>query len=305
MRLCFSIDVLHAFRNRKAIREADFVWTILDSEGLAIALLMKLAIVPSKPLIGNMVWAFNKWKRFGLFRRAVYRSLTRRFTALTVHSSGCLPISHTALPDVRAMLMYFGINVEAYLLTPPSTDDDAGPIRILGIGNDPSRDWMTFLEAFAGDPRFAVKLVCHHIKDKDVAQFKNVTLLRHPKMPHFRQLYEEAQYVVVPMHENIFSGITVALEGVALGKPVVCSRTGGVPTYFDEDQVIYVATEDAVAMRAAALETSPNERMRFAQRAQQRFIESDYSSDGMIARYAELTAQHGAQFTGREIQPVN
>ena len=58
-------------------------------------------------------------------------------------------------------------------------------------------------------------------------------------MSDFIACYHWADIVAVPMRQNIYSGITVALEAAAMGTPVVSSRTGGVPTYFGEDEVFY------------------------------------------------------------------
>jgi len=289
MRLCLSIDIWHAFRNRRAMREADAIWTILDSEGLAVAALMRAGVVARKPLVGNIVWLFDRWKRFGRLRRSTYRSLVGAFKVLTVHSAGCLPVARAAFPDVRVELVYFGVNVDRLSPRPRDADIDEDPLRIVALGYDPTRDWRTFLEAFGNDPRFAVTLVARHVRASEVAAYSNVALLHNPRHDALPPLYADATYVVVPMRPNIYSGITVALEAVASGTAVICTRTGGVPTYFTDDEVCFVPDADATAMRDAALALSADARRRLVERAQRRFEATDYSTRGMMARYVALT----------------
>jgi glycosyltransferase involved in cell wall biosynthesis len=114
-------------------------------------------------------------------------------------------------------------------------------------------------------------------------------MIRDPVMSDFLKAYDLADIVVVPMVENIFSGITVALEAVALGKPIVSSRTGGVPTYFGEDEIFYAPVGDPNAMRDVVLATDPKSRMERAQAAQRRFVQQDYSTRAVMARYAAIT----------------
>ena len=105
----------------------------------------------------------------------------------------------------------------------------------------------------------------------------------------FRECYRWADFVVIPMSKNLYSGITVALEATSMGVPVVSSETGGVPTYFDSDEVLYVAPDDADAMREGVLQCLDEQRRSFVEHAQRRFAEENYSSKGMAQRYVRLS----------------
>ena len=108
-------------------------------------------------------------------------------------------------------------------------------------------------------------------------------------MQEFRELYRWADVVVVPMVSNLYSGITVALEATSLGVPVVSSDTGGIPTYFSPEEMIYVPPSDPVALRDRVLGCSAEELLGYVQRAQAHFRKQDYSTRGMAARYVELS----------------
>jgi glycosyltransferase involved in cell wall biosynthesis len=68
-----------------------------------------------------------------------------------------------------------------------------------------------------------------------------------------RQLYADAALVVVPLVENDFqAGITTILEGMAMAKAVVCTRTTGQQdTIVDGETGRYVPPGDPDALRSA------------------------------------------------------
>jgi glycosyltransferase involved in cell wall biosynthesis len=77
------------------------------------------------------------------------------------------------------------------------------------------------------------------------------------RMPltELRDLYARSRFVVVPlMPSDTDNGVTVILEAMAMGKPVICSRTRGQVDVVEEGVTgLYVPVGDAAAMRAAIL----------------------------------------------------
>jgi glycosyltransferase involved in cell wall biosynthesis len=211
---------------------------------------------------------------------------------LTSHSAECLPVGRILKSDPNIRLKYFGISTDTFPLTAPVKNDfTSRKIRLLAIGNDRTRDWDTYLRAFGNEDAFDITLVCHWAPKSYERQYKNLTI-KHSIPPYeFRQIYDDCDFVVLPMSKNRYSGITVTLEAVALGKPVICSYTGGCPTYFDHDEVTFVPAGDADALRRAALHTDATTAYARACRAQERFRRDDYSTKGMMDRYVELSRQ--------------
>jgi len=286
----FDFDVVHAWNNRRAMRDADVIWTITEGEAFAAAFLMRLGLVPRKPIISNAVWLLNRWSQMATLRRMLYRSLASEIAIMTVHSERCLPIARKAFPDLRCELMYFGINTGYFAISPPRTSNSL-VTHIVAAGNDRTRDWDTLLEAFGADERFRLTIVCRWLVENRTARYDNVVLERPSPGDELRALYEQADIIAVPMEENVFSGITVALEAAAIGKPILSSRTGGVPTYFGEEEALYAPPGDAEALRQAVLATTPASRREIAEKAQARLLDGDYSTRGMIARYGRVSRQ--------------
>jgi glycosyltransferase involved in cell wall biosynthesis len=191
---------------------------------------------------------------------------------------------------VKPRLIPFGIALQTFQIEEPRSSAPVGrPLKILSIGNDRTRDWKTLFAALGNDPRFEVRVICRWLPKDFDGRCGNVTIERQMAPFGFSQVYREADLTVVTLSENVFSGITVILESVAAGTPVVSSRTGGGPTYFGEDEVTFVPTGDPEALKRAILETSPDEFAERARRAQARFKMEDYSTAGMVGRYAAKT----------------
>lgn len=283
-------DPLHALVNVFRMRRADAIWTMLEWEWISVALLQRLHLVPKVPIIANSVWLLEFWPGWSGKRRRLLRWLMSDNLILTVHANTCLRIAEAFIPDRDFRLSYFGISTRAFPIVSPSwRAAEERPIRIYAIGNDLTRDWKTLMEAFGNDTRFEVRLVCgwaDNVINPD--GYFNLQRPLSPSIAEQRENYDWADIFVVPMKDNVFSGITVALEAVARGKPVISSRTGGVPTYFAETEVAYVEPGDAAGLRAAAL-SGPSILIENAVRAQERFAQSGYSAAAMMGRYINLT----------------
>lgn len=284
-----GFDILHAYRNRRLITGADIVWTMEEVQFLAVcALPLAVPGAPRVRLIGQTVWLFNKWHTFSAFRCNMLRRLLLRADALTFHSRQYVDIVRKLVPGSEPCLLPFGISLDSFPWNEPDVSLHM-PRRILAMGSDPTRDWKTLLAAFGNDDRFEIVVICGWLTDATAAQYKNLRVPRNPTMQEFRELYQWADLVVVPMVANLYSGITVALEATSLGVPVLSSDTGGIPTYFSAEEMIYVPPSDPVALRERVLACTVEELLGYVHRAQARFRKQDYSTRGMAARYVQLS----------------
>lgn len=280
-----GFDLVHAYRNRRLIQAADIVWTMEEVSYLGVcALGIVLPAMKRPPIIAQTIWLFDRWDSYSALRRWALKRLLKRVDLLTFHSRNYLGIAKRLFPGARMQVLPFGISGETFPLTIRPARLHT-PIRLLSMGNDATRDWPTLLAAFGGDSRFELRIVCRRVTDAMVVEWNNVECVRDPSMQGFRQLYAWADLVIVTMIPNLFSGITVALEAVGMGVPVIASDTGGIPTYFDADQVVYVPPENPSALRDAVLAQSNDHLAAFAERARQRFVREDYTTRGMASRY--------------------
>ncbi len=293
-----GFDLLHALHNLPRIRQADVLWTMEEIQYLALLTLPY--VVPHfklPPLIAQTVWLFDRWPNYFAPRRWMLRKLLRAFqapagqrptNALTVHSRQYLDLIPRLVPGLTPHLLLFGISLDTFPLTRKPVALHT-PIRILSVGGDPTRDWPALLAAFGNDPAFELQVVSPSLTDAQTAPYRNLKTPRNPTMAHFRALYAWADLVVIPMHANHYSGITVALEAVSQGVPVLASHTGGVPTYFAPGELLYLPREDPAAIRETVLIASQFQLQQSAANAQARFLREDYSTQGLAVRYVALS----------------
>ena len=291
LRLALGFDLVHAWRNRAALREADVVWTHTESQHLAIACLLKAMPRPRRPrLLAQSVWLMDRWDGFGALRRALYRWLIAEAYVLTFHASLNRDKARALFPGKRCELLPFGI-CATYKQPPKARRCDAD-LRVLAIGNDRHRDWATLLAAFGGQPGITLTVASGTVAPKAVARYGNVTIARPKRNAELLALYAAADVVALPLAANLHaSGATVLQEAVLAGRPVVCTRAGGLDGYFAEGEVTFVPVGDAAALWSAALALArdPAAALAKAAAAQRRMAADGLSSRNFALAHAALS----------------
>jgi len=121
----------------------------------------------------------------------------------------------------------------------------------------------------------------------------NVRVHENMKPPELRALYRRSQIVVVPLHDVDFdAGMTVIIEAMGMGRPVIVTRTRGqVDVVREGENGLYVAPGDSDGMRDAIsrLLADPDEAERLG-RAGRAFVEEHHSLDRFVERVASLVA---------------
>lgn len=284
-----GFDFVHAWRNRREIMTASIVWTHTESQHLAIALLMKVLRPRRRPhVIGQSVWLIDKWESFPRPYRSFYRWLLREIDLLTFHS----PINAAKAADLfgktKCLFMPFGIRDD---ITLPPGECRAGPIRIVAIGNDRHRDWDCLLRAFANDPMCTVDVVSKTFPMRKLSGVTNFVVHHLKKQEELVALYDRADVVVIPLRLNMHaSGISCILEASLIGKPTVCSRAGGLTSYFGENEIAFVEPDHADELRARvyAVARDPNSSA-MVRRAQDRIRSDGFTSLSYVRRHVVLS----------------
>ena len=171
-------------------------------------------------------------------------------------------IERLGFPSGRVYLVRHFVDELFY--SPRAAEEDT----ICGVGTE-MRDYPTLVEAMRG-----TGLRCHIATDHVLIphRFRLVRDRRVPinalsvpadarvtvgrkTLPELRDLYARSRFVVVPLvPSDSDNGVTVILEAMAMGKPVICSRTRGqVDVIQDGVTGLYVPVGDPAALRAAML----------------------------------------------------
>jgi glycosyltransferase involved in cell wall biosynthesis len=226
------------------------------SERLSLSLLtMDRVRGCARPHVAMMYWFSRPSVRVPLL------ALADRLHALITWSSvqRKYAIEHLRIPPEKIYLVNH--YVDDLFWQPSETETD----MICSAGSE-MRDYPTLLEALRG-----TDIRCHIASDhvrvdrfgfarrEGAAAFAgkataNVTIGR--KTPsELRALYARSRFVVVPLEaSDTDNGITVILEAMAMGKPVICSRTRGQVDVIREGVTgLFVPVGDPVALREAIL----------------------------------------------------
>ena len=298
LRRWLGFDLLHTWRNRRALREADVVWTHTELESLAALALLRVLPRASRPrVIAQSVWLFGRWAEFWALKRWLYQRLLRRADLLTVQCEANLAAARRLLPDARVRVVPYGIDLDKMVALRPRPVHT--PIRILSLGRDMHRDWATLVAATAKQAEFEVRIGAKKITRSALAHGGNLTLMK-PTSAQLPELYQWADLVVIPLKPNIHaSGITVLAEAALFGVPVVCTGTGGLNEYFGDESVRYVPPGDSESMRRAINELAASDHLRFelARNAQARLIEKDLSTRARAKHLATLSRELLSQTT--------
>jgi glycosyltransferase involved in cell wall biosynthesis len=292
MRRLTGFDLLHAWHNRHSLFDTDVVWTHTELEHLAVLVLWRLIPRQRRPkLIAQCIWLFDKWDRLPALKRSLYIKLLSQADVITLQSSECMKAARRVLPAARCCMNLYGTHTDA--MVPALPRPVHTPIRILSLGRDMHRDWATLIAAVSGWEGCEARVGARYIDRKQARQVKNVELVK-PDSIQLRSLYDWADVVVVSLKPNLhISGITVITEAVLTGVPLVCTDTGGLRSYFSDDEIMYVPPNDPDAIRRAIVQLAADDglRLSLARKAQERLLKDDLSTRARARRMAELSRE--------------
>jgi glycosyltransferase involved in cell wall biosynthesis len=294
LKAVLGFDFVHTWRNREEILDSDVIWTHTEHEHLSVALLLRLkGRARGNPvLLAQSIWLLDKWPNYGVLRKWVYRKLIERADILTTHANENAQLVREYLGR-DATQVHYGLNLRDFPLQRPDAWQHHAPVRIAAIGNDRDRDWESLVRAFRQDPRHQVRIATRRHVPKAL-QASNVSIAPAFGLKAARELYDWADVVVVPLRANSHaSGLTVVLEAVALGKPLIVTDIGGLRDYFGPEHVSYVKPHDVAALQRAldAIVADPALALERAQAASRHFVERDYTTRQFALQHARLTQE--------------
>ena len=304
LRRMIGFDLIHAWRNRKRLFVADIVWTHTEIENLAVLLLFWLCYWRREPkVIANCVWLFDRWPNLSWPRRFIYRELLRRADVVTTFSPANIQVAKSVLRDTRCEYIRWGATIED--LKKPSRKPMHSPLRIASLGSDIHRDWKTVITAFGNRERYRVEIGSRRINPKLLMGINNVTVRSVATAGDVKALYEWADIVVVSLKPNLHaSGITVILESIILGVPVVCTDSGGLSAYFSSSEICYVPAYAPIAMRVAVEELAQGDERRWGMvmSAQKRLLSASLTTKGFAERHRQLSEELLLHQTGSSLR---
>jgi len=268
----------------------DCIFSNGENVGIPLASLFKARRKrPGHVLIGHRLSP----KKKAPFLRALHPQMDAIFVYATTQKE--YGEKALGIPGSKLHLIPFHADSRFYQPTP-----DVQPARRICSAGLELRDYPTLIDAVNGmDVEVCLAAASPWSKRKNETEDRslpaNVTA-RPYSYQELRDLYSSSRFVVVPLYENDFqAGVTTLLEGMAMGKAVIVSRTTGQTDVVEHNvNGLYVPTGDAAAFRAAIVHLldHPDEAERLG-KAARHTIESAMSLDLWADRVSGVIADTG------------
>jgi glycosyltransferase involved in cell wall biosynthesis len=251
-------DFASVLTSLRLANAADVVLSTVDTVGLPLVLLKRAGLV-RRPVVYTSIGLPERLVQLrGERMRRLYRAALGRADAIVAYSK------HEAewLRDwvgpggPPIVFLPFAVDVTAFQPDPvrmPQTD-------VVSVGADPRRDFELLAEVASLHPELSFRIVASEERARSLAALPaNVELEVDLALDDARERLIDARLVALPVRENSYSGATtVLLQAMALGKPVVVSRTAAIASGYElEDEVNCRLVEpgDVAALERAVLET--------------------------------------------------
>ncbi|WP_046014228.1 glycosyltransferase family 4 protein [Microbacterium sp. SA39] len=210
---------------------------------------------PHERFVSGVIWLTDLIERGAVPARLI--EVLRRAEALWVLSEAQVePLRELfGARGPRVVAVPFGVDAEFFSPRPYPAQP-----RIVSIGNDRDRDPQTLFRALAlvREARPDVELVVQTSASGAPDGVEVVQRMTHREL---RELYGTASVVATATRPNLHvSGMTVTLEALATGRPVVNTDTPGMGQYVAEGRtgnLVPVGDADAMARRLIALLDDP------------------------------------------------
>ena len=183
-------------------------------------------------------------------------------------------------PRERVRLIHYSIDQNYFV---PCPDVEPRKDVIMSIGEPRSRDYASLFESVKGLPLTLEVAGFGHWyareKNSSVGTSipENVTLLNHLPQRELRNQYASSQFVVIPVHNLVYSaGSTASMEAGSMGRAVIAFHSRGISDYIiDGETGILVEPGNIEGMRDSirSLLANPKEAKRLGDNARQRILE--------------------------------
>ena len=272
---------------------ADVVFSTVDTVGIP-ALLLRRAGRLRPPLVYVAIGLPERLARLRSARmRRLYASALASCEAVIAYSEHEAEVlrgwveRHGA--QARVEFVPFGVDVESF--RPGAEEPGDG---VVSVGADPHRDFTLLVGVARRMPETSFRIVTTPDHARALPRLpRNVAVETDLPFEEMRARLARGRVVALPVRENSYSGATtVLLQALALGKPVVVTRTRAIATGYglaDGENCRLVAPGDEDAFERALHDLlEDEERARALGAAARATVERGLSRERWVDRVEEL-----------------
>lgn len=280
-------DLKLALATRARRQDFDAIYVNAESLGVPLALLSRgdkkrprLVCVGHRLLTGRKKLFFRVLKAHKkMDRLLVYASTQEAFATVAL-----------GIEPERVERIQFHADSRFFHPMPEIKPD---PLQVCAVGRE-GRDYATLFTAMEGLPEFTLQLTSASPWSKSADTSKqrsipaNVSCAQKPYSDEgLRELYARSACVAVPLYATDFqAGITTILEAMAMGRPVIATRTSGLSdVLWHEENCLTVAPGDVKGWQKAIqrLHADPVLAIRLGIRGR-RWVEENATLDRWVSR---------------------
>ena len=222
-------DFATVLASLREANRADVVFSTVDTVGIPLMLLKRRGIV-RPPLVYVAIGLPERLVRLRSERmRGAYAAALASCSAVVTYSEHEAAELDRFLTEhgraTRVEFVPFGVDTSAFAPVARAAEVD-----VVSVGADPQRDYvlLTQVAATMPDVSFEIVTTADHVQLLSSLP-PNVRVDTDLPFEQMRQRLERARVVALPVRENSYSGgTTVLLQAMALGKPVVVTRTAAI-----------------------------------------------------------------------------
>jgi glycosyltransferase involved in cell wall biosynthesis len=212
----------------QAANASDVVFATVDTVGIPL-LLLKSARFVRPPLVYTSIGLSERLDRLGSERRR--RVLSRAFRsvrAVIAYSTHEADVLREWLGPSGPSVVFvpFGVDVDRFR----PRNDGGAQADVVSVGADPRRDFDLLRVIAARHRDLTFNIVAGSDHERSLASVpENVRIETNVPLETVRDRLSAARVVALPVRDNTYSGATtVLLQAMAMGKPVVVSRTAAI-----------------------------------------------------------------------------
>jgi len=233
----YSGDFATVLANRRGLNDADVVFSTVDTVGIPLALLARRGVIRT-PIVYAAIGLPERLGQLRSARARLFLDAYRRLHTIVAYGWGEVEALRGWLGESGPSVVFvpFGVDTTYFAPQPGAIVDT----DVVSIGGDPRRDHQLLLTLARVHPEWRFRLVLTADASRALGVVpKNVTVEEDVPFDRVRDRLASARTVVLPVQENSYSGATtVLLQAMAMGKPVVVSRTAAIATGYElEDRV--------------------------------------------------------------------